>query len=283
MVTAPIYKDTFYTTADRTLVYTIKVDGEQIFSGKAYRMPNAETLKININKICQNYLSNDIQELLEDPAVVLSVNEEALKIFELYDEEENLLETYQFLYCWDYDFDWNGGNAELSNPINGHYAAGMLKMKTYKDNTGVYNDERTGTYPTLIKCCDYALIYLNARGGWDCFAIEGTTKKTDNITQYTTDMSYDNTKLDFENNRYISEVVTSYEFNTGYLNDEQAANLAKNLLGSNKVYIHNLKTNKIIPAIITDNSASYQTYKTNGAKMCSYTIKVKESQSKIRK
>lgn len=283
MIISPIYKDTYYRTTDRTLVYTINVDGQQIFSGKAYKMPNAEYLTININKICQNYLHNEIRNLLEDNSLLSYENADALRTFELCNSEGTVLESYQFLYCWDYEFDWTGETAILSNPINGHYAAGMFKMHTVKTATGVYTDKRTGSYFTDVKCCDYSLIYLNARGGWDEFAIEGTTKKTDDITQYTTDMVFDNNSLDFENNRYISEVITSYEFNTGYLTDLQAKNLAKNLLGSNKVYIHNLNTGKIIPAIITDKTAAYQTYQTNGGKMARYTIKVKESQSKIRK
>lgn len=282
MITGTICKDIYYETAASTLTYTISVDGQQIFSGKAYRMPNADFLRININKICQNYVSNDITALLSGPETQIT-NTNAVKTFTLADKDGNTLETFQFLYCWDNDFNWSGSNVVLSEPINGHYAAGMLKMQSGYSGGSVWTSKVNGNYPTTVKCCDYALIYLNARGGWDAFAIEGTTVKTDVITQYTTDMSYDNTSINFEANRYISEVITNYDFNTGFLTDAEAARLAKHLIGSNRVYIQDLRTNKIIPAIITDTNATYQTYKTNGAKMARYTIKVKESQSKIRK
>lgn len=281
MIYAPIWKDTYYTTNEISLVYTINTDGNQIFSGKAYKMPSAERLSININKICQNYLSNDIRTLLEGSASSL-VQSDVVRDFELRNEAGTVLETYRFIYCWDYDWNWSGSNVDLSNKINGHYDPRMYKLKTIYNNGTATTYKNSGYYHTEV-CADYAVYYVNARGGWDAFAIEGTVKKTDNITQYTTDRAFNNTTLEFENDRYISEIQTSYELNTGWLADYQAETLAHNLLGSNKAYLHNLETGKLVPIVITDNTAEYQTYQTNGGKLARYTIKVKESQSKIRK
>ena len=127
------------------------------------------------------------------------------------------------------------------------------------------------------------LYYLNSYGGWDAFVIEGTALKKDAFTTYKTDQSYNNTTLQFETNKYVQEIKTSYELNTGLLSDEQSANLAKNLLGSVKVYLQNIEEGWIKPVIITDSNATYQTYQTNGRKMCQYKINVQESQSKIRR
>ena len=71
--------------------------------------------------------------------------------------------------------------------------------------------------------------------------------------------------------------------NTHYLSDEEAANLSKNLVGSNMVYLHNLMDGTIRPVIITDTQVTYQTYQTNGKKMAQYKINIVESQSKIRR
>jgi hypothetical protein len=127
------------------------------------------------------------------------------------------------------------------------------------------------------------LYYLNSYGGWDAFVIEGNTTKKDTFTTYTTDRAYNNNTLEFENNKYVQEIKTTYVMNTGLLTDEQSKNLAKNLIGSIKVYLQNVEEGWTKPVVITDSSVDYQTYATNGQKLSQYKITVQESQSKIRK
>ena len=64
-ITAPIWKDTYYTTTAASANYSIKLDGNTIFTGKAVRYPGADEMNININRICRNYLECDIAALLE--------------------------------------------------------------------------------------------------------------------------------------------------------------------------------------------------------------------------
>ena len=64
-ITAPIWKDTYYTTTAASANYSIKLDGNTIFTGKAVRYPGADEMSININRICRNYLECDIAALLE--------------------------------------------------------------------------------------------------------------------------------------------------------------------------------------------------------------------------
>jgi len=71
--------------------------------------------------------------------------------------------------------------------------------------------------------------------------------------------------------------------NTGLLSDEQSKNLAKNLVGSLKVYLQNIEEGWVAPVVITDNSVDYQTYATNGKKLSQYKITVQLSQTRIRK
>lgn len=283
MVKAPIYKDTYYTTTASSLVYTISTDEGVVFTGKAYRYPNSDTLKININKICRNFLDNDIQALLESSASSMT-NANACKTFTLKNGNGTVLETYMFLYDYDYDHSWYGAAETLSMPINGKYVSGMLTMRTTVSSTGTVTNYKTNSaYNKRVNCADYILYYLNARGGWDSFVIEGNVTKSDKITQYTTDKVFDNTTLDFENNRYVSEIQPQYIMNTGWLTDEESANLAKNLIGSNKVYVHSLAEQRIFPAVITDTNITYQTYAGNNKKMAQYKINIKESQTKIRR
>ena len=259
-----------------------------IFQGRAYKRPNADTNDIKLNKIFENYLSNSINDLLnsgepEDTGV------DASKVFQIMkldaDGTETLIDEYTILYDWSYDFRFRGENTDLSRPINGRYVAGMYKMDTTVDGKSgtVTNSLNGDTYNVLADCGEYALYYLNAYGGWDALLIDGTVLKKSTITQYTTDRNVNNSRIEFEQTKYINEIQDAYEINTGFLTDEQAANLSKNLIPSKEVYLHFISDNKLIPVLITDTSVTYQTYQTNNLQMPQYKINVKESQIKLRK
>ena len=290
-ITAPIWKDTYYTTTADTVNYSIRLDGETIFTGKGVKYPGADDMQLNINKICRNYLECDIAGLLETmPSSNTNLNHpNAQRTFNFYTGSTKV-NDYVFYQDYSYTNDkpTTGSSIIVSNPINGHYVSGMLKVRTYRGTSSYYTtgsaSSSTGLgYTTRVKCVPYVLYYLNSYGGWDAFAIEGTGVKKDAYTTYRTDQSYNNTTLQFETNKYVQEIKTSYELNTGLLSDEQSANLAKNLLGSIKVYLQNIDEGWIKPVIITDSNITYQTYQTNGRKLCQYKINVQESQSKIRK
>lgn len=283
MVYNPIYRDTYYTSSASSLVYQIKLDGGVIYSGRAVRMPGADNLRININKVCRNYLESDITPLFEVNGTSIT-NLNACRTFDLTDSSGTVLQQYTFLLDYDYDDTWNGGSKELSVPINGHFISGMLKPRT-SVSTGntVATNATTGNYPVQVRCSDYVLYYLNARGGWDAFVPEGKCQKKDGLTTYTTDRAFDNTTYEFETNRYVSEIKTSYELITGLLTDVQSERLAKHLIGSNKVYLHNVSEGWIRPVVIDDKAVTYQTYENNGKKLSVYKINVTESQMKIRK
>lgn len=290
-ITAPIWKDTYYTTTAASVNYSIRLNGETIFTGKAVRYPGADNMQININKICRNYLESDIATLLESmPSSNTNLDHpNAQRTFNFYTGSTKV-NDYVFYQDYSYTNDkpTTGSSIIVSNPINGHFVPGMLKVRTYRGTSSYYTtgsaSSSTGLgYTTRVKCVPYVLYYLNSYGGWDAFAIEGTGVKKDAYTTYRTDQSYNNTTLQFETNKYVQEIKTSYELNTGLLSDEQSANLAKNLLGSVKVYLQNIDEGWLKPVIITDNNITYQTYQTNGRKLCQYKINVQESQTKIRK
>lgn len=290
-ITAPIWKDTYYTTTADTVNYSIRLEGETIFTGKGVKYPGADDMQLNINKICRNYLECDIAGLLETmPSSNTNLDHpNAQRTFNFYTGSTKV-NDYVFYQDYSYTDDkpTTGSSIIVSNPINGHFVSGMLKVRTYRGTSSYYTtgsaSSSTGLgYTTRVKCVPYVLYYLNSYGGWDAFAIEGTGLKKDAYTTFKTDQSYNNTTLQFETNKYVQEIKTSYELNTGLLSDEQSANLAKNLLGSIKVYLQNIDEGWIKPVIITDSNITYQTYQTNGRKMCQYKINVQESQSKIRK
>ena len=278
-LTNPIWKDTYYTANTQSAPYYITLDGTVIYTGKAVKCPSDNYLKINLNKICRNYLECDIAALLTDSQTSVS-NQFAQRVFKLYVNGSNVMD-YRFYMDWSYDT--NAPTSTLSKPINGHYVAGMLKPQTTRSSSSYITYANTGNYTKEVKCAPYVLYYLNSYGGWDAFVIEGGVKTKDAFTPYTTDQVFNNTTIEFETNKYVQEIKTSYELVTGLLNDEQSANLAKNLVGSLKVYLQNIDEGWVKPVIISDSSVQYQTYQGNNRKMAQYKINVTESQSKVRK
>ena len=282
------WEDVILQRTESVFDYRIYNRTNLIFQGRAYKRPNADTNDIKLNKIFENYLSNSIESLLnsgepEDTGVNAS---KVFKIMKLDpDGTETLIDEYTILYDWSYDFRFRGENTDLSRPINRRYVAGMYKMDTTVDGKSgtVTNSLNGDTYNVLADCGEYALYYLNAYGGWDALLIDGTVLKKSTITQYTTDKNYNNSRIEFEQTKYINEIQDAYEINTGFLTDEQAANLSKNLIPSKEVYLHIISDNKLIPVLITDTSVTYQTYQTNNLQMPQYKINVKESQVKLRK
>lgn len=114
MIYAPIYKDIFYEFTGDTN-YEIVCDEGTVFRGKAYACGGSA--KIYINRLCRDWLFNEINPEL----TYLSISEDAFKEFRLVNADtQQVLETYKFLYSWDYDTDWTGQTMCLSNPVNGH-------------------------------------------------------------------------------------------------------------------------------------------------------------------
>lgn len=278
MVKAPIWKDTYYTASTSTLQYTIEVDGRTVFSGKAYRMPSEDTIKININKICQDYLWQDI----DLGSSSTQTNSFACRDFVLKNGAGTTLETYKFLYDWDYDHSWTGQSATLSESINGHYASGQLRLSTSVTTAGTVTTVKNNStlYNTEV-CGDYVLHFVGARGGWMSFLFEGRCVKTDTIKQYQYDKAFNNNTLEFEKTNYLDEITPTYKLVTGILTEQQSKSFAKNLGSSTKAYLEILSEGKICPVIITDTNIQYKQEGMND--VITYEVNIKESQSKLRK
>ena len=132
-------------------------------------------------------------------------------------------------------------------------------------------------------CGDYAVYYVNKYGGWNSFLFEGICKRSDNLIDHRYSRSVSNQTINFEDNRYMTEIVPTYKLTTGWLTDEEAERLASDLLPTTKLYLHNLITDEIRPAFITDSVAEYKTFRNNNKKFVQYTVSVQESQTRIRR
>lgn len=284
---APIWQDIYYTSTTYTMLeYSIgKIDGTTIYVGRAYQRPGGTGISINVSKICQDYIKDTFADVdFRTKVGTTYVHPGAYVEFSLTNTNTGSeLARYGFVYDWSYE-NWNGGARTVSNPIDNNYVDGMYSFNSVvRINTTTQKPEvatTIGKYGAGNCCGEIALYYKNRKGGWDQFLIRGNVTKKDTYTKYTYNKSFNNNTLEFENGTYHSQIITSYVLNTGWLDDAQSNNLAFNLLSSNEVYLHNLITDKVYPVVITDNSATYKTYKNNQRKLVNYQINVEESQRK---
>jgi hypothetical protein len=303
--------------------YKITLNTEDdVFYGRAYKLPGENDIKINVNKIVQQYCPTPYlgwnwtgyynTENLYGWAI-----RECAPVTDLYVYYNGAWVNritqddpwhYNFIYDYDYEYeshtqffdyqDGYGGGERVAaigtnNDITNLHIPGQFHFESSvvpSQNTAMtfsYADARgypKWTNSATSRCGRYALIYVNLRGGIDTFPILGSYKKKDNITRYSLDRSFNNiNRSQFEKDNYASTVATSYELNTHYLTDEESYNLARNLLGSNKVYLQDIERQFVCPVVITDSQVTYQTYQTNGKRLSQYIINVTESQSKIRR
>ena len=286
-IKAPIWQDIYYTsTTYSVLDYAVQIVGANtIYTGRAYQRPGANGISINISKICQDYIKDSFRDVdFRTLTGSTYVHPDSYVEFNLINAANGtVLGTYGFVYDWSYE-NWYGQARIVSNPINGRTVAGMYDFSTLLRNVVSDNTMELATNIYLAgggdSCGEIALYYKNRKGGWESFLIEGTWTKKDEYTKYTYNRSFNNNTLEFENGTYHSQIITSYQLNTGWLNDQESENLAFNLSSSNEVYLHNLCTDKVYPVVITDNTATYKTYKNNQRKLVNYTINCEESQRK---
>lgn len=279
----PIYQDTYYVTTAATLDFNIIFSGATIFSGRSVRFPDAENLKINVSRICENYLTEDIPETVWENSAGSWNDTNAAGAFHIENSSGTPLAFYTFYNDWSYDDDFDRSEVEtsLAFPINRRYAPNMYGFESKYDDDGelistFYNRGVGSTYDTP-GCGDYAIYYLNRYGGWDSFLFEGKVTRTDNydIKSYT--RREDALSMRHSEDRYVNNITTNWKCNTSWLTDEQAANLSFNLLPSNKVYFHDLVNDIVCPAVIVDTAATYKTFKNQGRKRVSYEIQIKAS------
>lgn len=176
------------------------------------------------------------------------------------------------------------------------YSVGNISLGTLPEDFCVYtNNAYTGNKVDfkrgstvlfsydLRHCGNGYLVYRNRFGGWDSFLIEGNiskkesynrdnyTKKADNISSHRREK--------FTNS---NSIVTSYEFSTGWLSEEESERFVYHLLSSPSVSLYvlddcmiNYRNGGSGPGVvtITNTDAEYKKFK-NGRRLVNYTVSV---------
>lgn len=99
--------------------------GDIIYSGKAYKIPDASAITIKINDVCADYLQNVLPSLsqAEFSELNLPVTFVVQMSFDGYTWTD--VATAQFINDWSYDYKYNPATMGMSFPINGHIDSRM--------------------------------------------------------------------------------------------------------------------------------------------------------------
>lgn len=291
----PIWKDyyLYFGTENSPNSYSVQVDDEKIFYGKAWCPPahDKETYGTKINNICENYLYNDeidFKGINENGKTIQHTN--AIKTFELVNEDRFGLisDAVTFVYDWSYDntIDYSK-TVNMSHPINGKGKEGMYFFQTTCNGTiiSTYASKTPTNEYKIVHDCNskWAIYYLNKYGGWDSYLIEGYVTQKDNLTRNNVYRKFRNNTTEFGTTPYLTEITSTYEIHTGWMNETESDILASNVFQSTRMYLHNLETDEIIPVVVTDADVIYKNKNNSGRKLLNYTINVLASQTKHNK
>lgn len=288
----PIWRDTYYTSSADTVNYEIRTSGETIFSGRAYKAPDEDELRIKLNDVCSNYLKQPFpiteSDLSGGTVSRWLVGEEAgcVKEFELVDGENT--ESYVFYYDYSYA-DPLTENLTIPYLANTHAAEGMFAMDVSTDfNDEIYEIEYTND-PSIFRmygyesgyCGDYAIYYTNRFGAWSSYLCEGGVTEKDLFSTSDYVRVIDNGRMmDRAKTRFNNTITHTYEIKTGWMGDHASRMFAEHLLSSNNVWLHDLRAKRIVPVVITDSEVVYKVFH-NERKPFGYVVNLEESNKKV--
>lgn len=140
--------------------------------------------------------------------------------------------------------------------------------------------DATKSIEYTVVCGDCGLYYLNKKGAYDVFVIDGNARTYDlyNKTSYTRSTSPKS--IVFGTVDISNRIETEYELVTGWLTDEQSETVATQLLPSLSVYLQ--KGSDIIPVNITNSKVEHKCFK-NGMNLNQYTITCNSSKYRLNK
>ena len=179
----------------------------------------------------------------------------------------------------DYNEDYGGDYATEEGDYH-PYGVAVLNLANYSN---IVRIEMLGRTYNVDYCNRYALHYVNAYGGWDSFVPAKYELMQDTYTRHTMKAAYDNGSSENRGERnYANEIARGIAFRTDTLTDEGAVNM-RHLIGSTCIYLQDLLTGLFYPALITDASCAFKTFRNNGAKRVTYSFNVRIAHDMIRR
>ena len=303
----------YSTLADYT-DYELYVGFDEIYTGRAYKRPGDSDIIIPTNDIARRLLWQSMPSI-ESKAVVTSGVRVTVKL-DFY-RMGTLTDTVTYYYDQSYDTAYDVTTSGGAAPVNGivdrrqsivytpYKSASMTATVTRQNGTtttqtfssstdmnrnlvlpcfisGMANAAKVtlggATYYVRDTCARWALYYLNALGGWDTLVMQGRPRETDRITRRT-DQVLDGL---YERSRnWANDWVKTLTLNTGLLSDDEAARM-HHLLESTDVWLCDLTSRAMHPAVLTGSECRYQTLATEGRPV-SYDIEVEYAIGRTRR
>ena len=227
----PVWEDDYFTFPIQyrgSVNYDIKDvrADEIIYSGRAYKEPNNNNIKINVGKIVNGYLSNNFPEVIDDePVHYLTDYSHTYNIM----VGDVVVGTYTYYNSWAYEpvtgysisapirktidrrqvFVYSLYRGDNSNDMF-IYDNGFEQHNIYTDDNQALicdknlNEEireitiskqggiEVDSFTVIDSCYDWCLYYSNAYGGWDSLLIKGNVVKTDKISSQYYKKEYNN-------------------------------------------------------------------------------------------
>lgn len=206
----PIFQDTTvlynFNNSSNYIIYNITTDGSIIYSGKAYKLPDAEYIEFNVNKICYNYLNSDLPNGFSYSGNVNNLYQlkDYYKTFVITDNNNNTINSYNFYNSYSYDLSDisekinSNNNLPISQPIKYEidrrqyflYSLFYPTVSNGQSITYVLSNSKTGEQNTRPLTFNEAGGYMFVdnilmTGNFDTIEINGDTYKiVDSCAEY---------------------------------------------------------------------------------------------------
>ena len=320
----PIWKTTVVEVQGEPYVdYTISTDDSVIYSGRAYQLPDADTINFELNEVVRDYIDNYLwwRAGYQTPSGWQ-------RSFTL-EMSNGSSGEYVFTKDWSYvEKNYSSSSVIcLNEPIIKEIPAGcfvpvcVFSPQRAGDVSFVYTNTQGNTplaYGAHLDNPRQArYLYVSTAGYKYGFSGGGVTNwdvyRGVEPCNYRYVLYYENAyggidALPIQGTATASDKITPYTTKNGvrvpstdfsyrrYLNEiaktwefktgflsDLQASRMHHLLESTMVYVYDMYEDKLFPVVIDETTVTYKTYKNQGRKFFNYSFKVQESQRKIRK
>lgn len=289
-----------------------------LFEGKAWKKPNASNITFYINDIARTLFGDDVPDLSR----VTNLTELTRAYVDVTADGVPIVQDVCFVQDYSYqehsrkvlsDIVGSGVVYPWNCPLIVSFMPGTYEIEKEYLNGNVNSEEFTFSVPTTLafqrvgatvksitfdgeetleitQCgCDYALMWRNKFGGYECLPMFGLKKQTDSLTRNTFNRLFSQT-AEYMAERaeipYLNEVKETLTMNTGVILNDAQAEMVADLLASPAVWLlENLPISKNEPRAvnITNSSAEHLTYKKNGYQPMRFAITAEVAQPRERR
>ena len=157
----------------------------------------------------------------------------------------------------------------------------LLKRVNFADEVQVTIGNETMAYKQVKEPCHrYLVYYKNDKGGFDSFLFKGKCTRTDSMDTYTYKRNVSNQTNEHDTLQYMRVAKPTWNLTSDYMTDNETV-LFANLVHSNRVWLHDLVEDKVVPVNVSTSSYEYKTFRSNGRRFFTNSITVELAQDRF--